>query len=81
MRSVDHESSEITVTSGSAPSSLTFSSIARFITSSAGQPRKVGVNSIRTCPSWTSTERMTPRSTSEITGISGSGISSSASQT
>jgi hypothetical protein len=51
------------------------------MTSSAGQPRKVGVNSIRTCPFWTSTERMTPRSTRETTGISGSGISSSAAQT
>ena len=29
------------------------------------------MNSIRTCPFWTSTERMTPRSTSETTGISG----------
>ena len=79
--SVDHESSFTTSTSASAPSSPTFSSIARFITSSAGQPRNVGVNSTWTRPFWTSTERMTPRSTSETTGISGSGISSNAAQT
>ena len=39
------------------------------------------MSSTRTCPSWTSTERMTPRSTSETTGISGSGISPNADQT
>ena len=44
----DHESSEITRTSGSPPSSRTFSAIASRITSSAGQPRNVGVNSTRT---------------------------------
>ena len=43
------------------------------MTSSAGQPRNVGVNSTRTRPSSTATSRTTPSSTSEITGISGSG--------
>ena len=81
MRSVDHESSEITATSGSPPSSRTFAAIWSRMTSSAGQPRNVGVNSTRTRPSSTATSRTTPRSTSEITGISGSGISASASQT
>src|SRR5829696_2925156 len=81
MRSVDHESSEITATSGSPPSSRTFAAIWSRITSRAGQPRNVGVNSTRTRPSSTATPRTTPRSTSEITGISGSGISASASQT
>src|SRR6267378_3218875 len=81
MRSVDHESSWITATSGSPPSAATESSSARFITSSAGQPRKVGVNSIRTRSPSTSTSRITPSSTSEMTGISGSGISPIAAQT
>ena len=48
MRSVDHESSSTTSTCGSAPSSRTLSAIASRITSSAGQPRNVGVNSTRT---------------------------------
>ena len=43
------------------------------ITSSAGQPRNVGVNSTRTRSPSTRTSRTTPRSTSEMTGISGSG--------
>ena len=51
------------------------------ITSSAGQPRNVGVNSTWTRSPSTSTSRTTPRSTSEMTGISGSWISSSAAQT
>src|SRR5438270_131916 len=79
--SVDHESSLTTSTFAAAPSSPTLPSIARTIVSSAGQPRNVGVNSTRTASSATSTERMTPRSTSETTGISGSGISSSAAHT
>ena len=39
------------------------------------------MKSIRTRSPSTATSRITPRSTSEITGISGSGISSSAAQT
>ena len=68
-------------TSGLAPSPSTVCSSARRITSSAGQPRNVGVNSTRTVSPSTVTLRITPRSTSEMTGISGSGISSSAAQT
>ena len=51
------------------------------ITSSAGQPRNVGVNSTWTRSPSTWTSRTTPRSTSEITGISGSSTSASAAQT
>ena len=46
-----------------------------------GSRGRSGVNSTRTRSPSTSTSRTTPRSTSEITGISGSGISASASQT
>ena len=81
MRSVDHESSWITSTSGSAPSSATFAASSSRITSSAGQPRNVGVNATWTRPSSTRTSRTTPRSTSDTTGISGSATSASASQT
>ena len=81
IRSVDHESSRTTSTRGSAPSSRTFAAIASRITSSAGQPRNVGVNSTRTSSPSTCTDLTTPRSTSEMTGISGSGISASASHT
>ena len=51
------------------------------MTSSAGQPRNVGVSSTCTRPSSTRTSRTMPRSTIEITGISGSGIPASARQT
>src|SRR3954447_18412365 len=81
MQSVDQESSSTTSTCASAPSARTLSAIASRITSSAGQPRNVGVNSTRTLSPSTCTFLTTPRSTSEITGISGSGISASASQT
>ena len=50
MRSVDHESSRQTLISGSAPSARIRSAIASRITSSAGQPRNVGVKSTRTWP-------------------------------
>ena len=81
IRSVDHESSITTSTSGSAPSSSIRSAICSRMTSSAGQPRNVGVNSTCTRSPSTRTSRMTPRSTSEITGISGSWTSASAAQT
>ncbi|HEY6013615.1 MAG TPA: hypothetical protein VIU37_06400, partial [Candidatus Limnocylindrales bacterium] len=61
--------------SGSAPRLSIAAAIWARIVSRAGQPRKVGVNSTRTRSPSTSTSRTTPSSTSETTGISGSGIS------
>ena len=81
MRSVDHESSRTTSTSGSAPSPRIALSICARMTSSAGQPRNVGVKSTCTRSPSIRTSRTTPRSTIEMTGISGSGISARASQT
>ena len=56
------------------PSSPTRRSISVCMTPMAGQPTKVGSSSIRAVPSSvTATEPMTPRSTSPMAGISGSG--------
>ena len=51
--------------------------ISSFITSSAGHPTKVGVISMVTSPLATETREITPRSTKDKTGISGSFTSSS----